>query len=659
MRSQSYCWLILGLAAVMCGCAEDSSGPENPDGGGPLTDERRIETIQSVIDHVPTLTGTSAEARRQEMLGYLRGRPEFEEAGADEDGSVWARFTDGRLFIIMADRDPLTQAEVDSIAGDLDLTGGAGSGHEATLPPGPPNELPKSGTARFYLGGEPQAYPTVIPWLKQIVMSRGYTIAAGAGIGGVDDLKKVAGDGIFYWTSHGGSPRRKDGSRAYAIATATRISVLNDLRYKQDWDSLRLAYTTRVTRNFLPTWSVTDTFPAYYAITAEFVERYMSFEKDSFIYLGACSALSPANIGMAQAFAAKGGVVAGWSSGFSSGKDGTTAMYVFDRLLGANLYQPETPRQRPFDYESLKVNMAPHDVETIGTAAGIPINSEFSFVPGSNGISGLLAPSIQYMYMDEESGRLILTGKFGSEMGRAEVDGVSRPVRSWSAETVEIELPLAGRGSAGEVVVFSQNRRSNARPLTDWRGDFFWTFVEGHGTLRFDGVIRVHFRADVHTFREEHRQQPKHRLVSFRCARDTEGQVTGSGSHSVPGGGTTTWQGTATMSNRIATPSGPNVIDCMGEIDTELKQLRLFLVASAQNGLTIVSNGVTVPFPVVWAYGDGPLLGPNPLPSLYMGLSQVWNIMGDHRVAAPTTPSQRLDWPTIVPTHVPADSTAR
>ncbi len=651
--------LMVALAATMSGCAGESSGPDDIDEGGssgPLTDERRIATLREVINRIPALTGSDANARRQEMLAVLRGRPEFEEVGEDEDGSLWARFTDGRLFVIIANRDALTQAEVDSIVADLDLTSAPASpaGLAAASLPGPPNGLPKSENARFYLGGEPPGYPTVIPWLQQIVKSRGYVITPGAGIGTIDDLKNVSGDGIFYWTSHGGPGRRRDGSRGYGIASATQISVLNDIRYKQDWDSLRLVYTTRVTRNFLPSWGVNDSLPAYYAITAEFVRRYMSFEKDSFIYLGACSAMSPANIELAQAFADKGGVVAGWTSSFSSGKDAQTAMYVFDRLLGANLYRPESPRQRPFDYVSIKANMAPYDEESIGTAAGIPVISEFTFLPGSNGISGLLAPSIQHMFMNEETGRLVLAGKFGSEMGRAEVDGVARPVRRWSEDTVEIDIPVTGNGSAGNVVVYSRNRRSNARPLTDWRGDFFWTFAPGQGSLRFDGVIRVHFRADVHTFREEHRQQPKHRLVSFRCAPDTNGQVTASGND-----GTTSWRGTATMSNRLSTSTGPNAIDCMGEIDTELKQLRLFLFATAQNGLTIVSDGVSVPFPVVWAYGDGPLLGPNPLPSLYIPLSQDWAITADHRMAAPSPPSQRLDWPAIIPTHIPADSTAR
>jgi len=97
----------------------------------------------------------------------------------------------------------------------------------------------------------------------------------------------------------------------------------------------------------------------------------------------------------------------------------------------------------------------------------------------------------------------------------------------------------------------------------------------------------------------------------------------------------------------------------MGEIDTETKQLRLFLGVSAQNGMTMTSEGVTLPFPAVWIHEDGPLLGSDPLPALYIPLTQSWDITQGFRRTVPTDPSQRLDWGKITPTKVPADSMAR
>ena len=70
-------------------------------------------------------------------------------------------------------------------------------------------------------------------------------------------------------------------------------------------------------------------------------------------------------------------------------------------------------------------------------------------------------------------------------------------------------------------------------------------------------------------------------------------------------------------------------------------------------------DGVTVPFPAVWAQSDGPLLGMNPVPSMYLPMSQTFNITPGFRRTVPTGPSQRLDWTVIIPSSVPADSMPR
>jgi hypothetical protein len=259
------------------------------------------------------------------------------------------------------------------------------------------------------------------------------------------------------------------------------------------------------------------------------------------------------------------------------------------------------------------------------------------------------------MYVGEERGLLVLFGKFGSEMGRVEVNGIDRAIESWAEEKVEVHVPVSGTGSSGTVVAFSRDRRSNVRPLTDWRGDFVWTFEEG--AFQWAGVIRVHFRVDVHDFREEHRETPDGRNATFLCAADTNGDITASGSD-----GGTSWSGTSQMKSRLQ-GAGPNTIDCMGEIDTELKELRLFLFASAQNGMIMQVEGSTYNLPAVWAYGDPgvTLQGGNPLPAMSISLTQTWTVHAGHKWQAPTLPSQELTWGVIVPDPktVPADSMAR
>jgi hypothetical protein len=389
----------------------------------------------------------------------------------------------------------------------------------------------------------------------------------------------------------------------------------------------------------------------------------MSFPKDSFVWLGACTALASVNRHFVDALIGAGaGVVWAWTSGFNSETDYHAALYVFDRMLGLNVHRREGPPQRPFDYASIKANMAPWDTDQIGSGA-TALTSQLLFVSGGrNAPAGLLAPSIKNMYVDEDRGLLVLSGKFGSEMGTAQVAGIDRTVESWTEDTVKINLPATGTGTAGEVVVFSRGRRSNVRPLTEWRGEFIWTFINTpQPDLQWAGLIRVHIRADVHDYRNEHRQAPiRGRTVRFACANDTNGSVTGSGDHG-QAPNVTSWRGTSHMVSRLLSP-GPNTIDCVGEIDTEAKVLRLFLAATALQGMTVNSTSGPINLPAVWAHpGEGALQAGPPLPAMTIPMTQTWNITAGTRKLPGPTPTQSLDWGVIQPTTrtAPADSMPR
>jgi hypothetical protein len=373
------------------------------------------------------------------------------------------------------------------------------------------------------------------------------------------------------------------------------------------------------------------------------------------------SACSSGDAAFRQAFIGQGaGVYFGWTNVFWGDVDGEATQYLVDRLLGLNDpgQAAENPPQRAFDYVSVY-----KDLEAIGLTTSITQYgpAKLDYWPKTNR-SGPLAPSIERMFVLEDSSLLILAGKFGSQRGEVSMNGSSTTalnIRSWKPDTIRVEIPVSGPYSAGDVVVWSQGRKSNTRRLSEWRPTFKVQFIEGHGTAKWEGEVRLHIRADLASFRREAGETPVHRTVPFQIARDSEGEIEGSGDNGATGSNKVEWRGTATLTNRIANPLAPNLIEAEGEIDTETPAMRLFLFINAPVGITLISDSDSVSLPVVWAYGDGFLSQQKPLPALHLGLDRQFQILGDSRRQAPTNPSSYLFWSTMAPKYAPDDRLAR
>jgi hypothetical protein len=96
--------------ALLAACGSSTDSPtdppdDDPDGPGTtLTPAQRFAALEAVNVRIDALTGADANSRRAELLSWLDTRSEFEDAGTNEDGSLWARFQDGRLLLIIANR---------------------------------------------------------------------------------------------------------------------------------------------------------------------------------------------------------------------------------------------------------------------------------------------------------------------------------------------------------------------------------------------------------------------------------------------------------------------------------------------------------------------------------------------------------------------------
>ncbi len=317
-------------------------------------------------------------------------------------------------------------------------------------------------------------------------------------------LRSISGDGVFYLRTHGGMGSiHADASTADTYALWTASEAMDSTAEKADaalTDDLKQG---RVVYMLFRNDRLNQAFPSifeknrHYGITEDFVQQYMSFSENSFVYLDACrGAAQPTLI---AAFHGKGAsVVAGWTENAVILQLGPTAKYVFDRLLGANVFVPENPKQRPFEFGELSIDPKFGTGKTYGytsaTASdGTPINANLVFDSQGGGFQ-MLAPTILNVAADEQDDQLVVSGDFGDNPGS---DGkvtindgsgeVALAVVEWQADHITTDLKRTGSGSAGNVVVTVRGHHSNTRQLLAWIGTMHYTMHEvGSLTQVFD-----------------------------------------------------------------------------------------------------------------------------------------------------------------------------
>ncbi len=468
----------------------------------PISDAKRMEVLDSVTEKIESLPGENLEAEIQEVVSLLQSFPEVEEAGVSEDSSIWARFTDQRLLIILNNREPSEETEPTFFPQSIQsVETGAGV-------PG----LPDSSKFRL-LNSLGTCFKNPNSEIAQWLTANGYTAQSNDAT--VEGLKKVSGDGVLFFDAHGGMGNLRGGgpdAKRYAIWTATEVNDANEKALKADLDDGSLCYVMASHDRS----GGKCTKPKHYGITYKFVKKYMSFEDNSFVFIDACSSFT--STALKEAFFEKGAsVYAGWTTTVMNPNATFAAKFVFDRLLGANKADPlEDPKQRPFDYVSIWQDMVARGYDDSGKGGKLMFELYSSYMDGD--FFGSLAPSIAYMFVNEAAGELVINGFFGREEGKVTVGGNSVNVKRWEYNWITCDLPPE---LAGDVYVEVNGHKSNVVPLTVWKGQFRYTennsidcCLDSHQgqTQRIPYSISVicdlSFRDDIHLYRAKPHETP-------------------------------------------------------------------------------------------------------------------------------------------------------
>jgi hypothetical protein len=492
--NSSRVWIVALLASAVLsigGCTKKQNpvsangGPDTPaPPAGTISDEARLAVFDTLNTFLSTLPGTNASADNQATLAYLQRRPEFEASGISPDGgNVWARFVDGTPFLVLNDRAPGTGSQgvlrgqlvpkPDVLRKSSDVFPGASKARIM-------NSL---GTA---FPASAQTVTMLRSWCKQV----GYTLST-PDDPTIENLLFMNGDGIFYWTTHGGTGYNHQlvMQPIFALWTSDVVTKTNIPKYRTLVDSGYLVYASA--KNDLVDGKPVNT--VHYMVTMKFIGEYMSFATNSLVYFDACGSgdFDPKYLPLLKT----AGFYLGWSLPTRDDESAFTARYFFDKTLGVNSLAPkETPPRRPFYTGDVLSEMKKYNYDVSGLSHLVhPIEPVLTTLR-------LLAPSIALTSGDASINTTTydISGSFTDNQaadGFVLLNDTPVPAPKWTSSNITIPKPTSG----GKLVVMVRNVKSNPVNLTEWNGTLDYTFT-GDGSLKQHIVVNLNFFADVHSF---------------------------------------------------------------------------------------------------------------------------------------------------------------
>jgi hypothetical protein len=459
-----------------------------------LTPEARLQVLHEVGAFIQSLPDLGKATENQALLAYLTARTDIGAAGISPDQTVWAEFADGLPVIFTNSRSanntppaPAPQA-VDKEGWPARVSSAGAQG------------IPNADKA-YVISAIPgnQAVPLLTGWLA----SNGYSIVGGGVLPGtVADFRTISDAGVLYVNAHGGQF-----TRAGTFVLATSDSATSSEAGTQEWQDYEdgLIILNYDKENGYGTW----------VITAQFVDKYWAFAANAFVFIDGCTSFGYGSLptDFKNTVLAKGAAAyLGWSGSVGEWFASEAAAYFFDRVLGANDFAPENPPQRPFSFNKVMIWMGENGLDFYSDP-GDGTNA-FLRLDETHAASGILVPTIERLVMDEASEELTVEGKFGPESAdgrKVTLGGQPAFVKSWSEDRIVLKLRSEQDAFADTVVVSVRNHKSNAVPLTGWKGSFTYTVDAGQiwaPTLKQQVVCDLHFRTDVHAYRENPGEAP-------------------------------------------------------------------------------------------------------------------------------------------------------
>lgn len=355
--------------------------------------------------------------------------------------------------------------------------------------------------------------------------NRGYTIDRSMAT--LDKLASVSDASIVLIYSHGNNfgsshiPSRSSVMQELTYCVSSSDEPTNELssKYFEDIHDRAILFSwDRVSVN--SRWEAFVSGSAgeqkwHYAITGLFVEKYWSFSQKGMAFLACCYSGQGHNEFHQAIYNKNGTIITGFTGPTTPETVQKCANYLFDRLLGANVYKPQTTLQRPFSFTETYDVMKSKGI----TAQTKPNKSNCVYFSGTGDNMKFLAPSIKKVTPDDQKQELIIEGMFGDKNSTSKVTigQNSKTIKSWSDTEIRCQLGLE---DYGDVVVETHKHKSNPVPLTSWKGVMTYTVKMGEQVFN-QARINFHLRADVHRYREKPDEAPETGVRELRLSRSS------------------------------------------------------------------------------------------------------------------------------------------
>lgn len=509
----------------------------------------------------------------------------------------------------------------------------------------------------------PNSAPTIAGWLR----SHNYAVTEFPSTT-VDQIKNWSAAkplGVLFWQSHGVYYKKKDGTRGVCLVTrqfATDEMINGKYKAMVDAGELDFAIDDNPWKR------------PYFAITSEFVRKYIKFAPNSIAVVDACLA---GDAELAKGFTDAGcGSFASWDW-LSGPYSGTPCLKVFDRLLGMNEEPPvSSPPERSFSLKATRWWMGAFgfdiDPSPMYDKQERP-NAKLTWFHHPTAPGHILRPSVmralhENAYPGEKYAKYLIEGDFGDDPGDSlrEVlwGGLKMHVVRWEPHTgITIRMPASP--PAGNIeVILKKNfvSRSNRLPITQWTVPFTYE-IKSEGSLNAKLEMTVKFRADIHGSRGNPEMPVQYLPALFSNMSDCWGTASASGTHNPYQDTTVTWSGGSSLTSIDHNQEDtwlPKRIRATGTIQTTTGLINPFsLTADGDFTETKVvrhndgTTTTTVETAGIGFAGFGypqPELPINPGNAVFRGNTMTWS---------GGTTSAKLSWPSTTPQMAPDLETPR
>jgi hypothetical protein len=453
-------WMwIAGLLLLGCGAGSDGGAGGAGEAAG--DDAARAAQLEQVVA-LAAARGADPAAETARLQAGLQAMDAFAEVGVSDDGTVWGRFPDDEIVLVVHNREPAAKVEKSG----LFVTPG---GTDAVV-------LNALGTCFHSPAGE----------LRDWLTSAGYHV--GPDDASVDALENLGKPAAFYIDAHGGvAPKLK--GEAFGVWTSTAATPAEIKAHRAEVKRGELVYMVAnhdldAAGNCQPA--------AHLGITAAFVKKHLRFTGNAFAFVNACSS---DDADLKNAFFSAGvQLYAGWTQPVPDPAAFTAGEIVLDRMLGAREAEPKIKEgQQPQVAPNILAELTARGLNPVTDGTGATV-TELRLTHHTHDHTPLLVPSVTRAMTQEDAGTLLVLGMFPSDVPvTITVDGTALPTTQLNDNALQAPIPPA---VTGEVRVQAGDLVSNAVMLAGWHVHARLDHVDPCGA-HFAIDCQLLFRADV------------------------------------------------------------------------------------------------------------------------------------------------------------------